>query len=239
MRNARMTIWLMVVVLISCFCLQKAMAATIIYDDGLTHSIGSTGPYYYDRVEVKDSFLGGVTTANLLSGNSVYDLKAYDHSLINISGGLANNGILAYDFSEVYITDGGIPSYHALEAYHSSKIYMSGGEIGGHLYACNNSNVYISGGTIDEEIRAYDSSTITFIGNDFVFGGVNVGYGEYDTGGLDWVRAPLSWTLSNGDQFNYVVYFESDSTIVLIPEPATLLLLGLGTLVLRKSKLIN
>jgi hypothetical protein len=169
-----------------------------------------------------------------LPGGQIESLKAYNNSLINISGGYVGHDLFAYDSSTIYISGGTSTSYPNLRAYNSSKIYISGGDIFYDLYANAGSNIYVSGGTIGEEIRAYAGSTITFIGQNFVFAGVNVGYGEFNTGGRASVRAPLSWTLPNGDQLNYQIYFEQGSSIILIPEPATLLMLGLGGMLLRK-----
>ena len=240
MKNVKMTIWLLIISWVCFFNLPKAMGT--LYDDGLTHNIITN---FYNQIEIRDSFFGGVTKLNLLPGGLIYDVKVYDNSLLDVSGGESNNGIEAYNSSKVYISSGGIPSYHSLKAYDSSSVYMTGGGIGyetatgsGILYAYDNSNVYISGGYINGGVRAFSGSTVTFIGADFIFGGVSVNYGEYDTNGQDSVQAPISWSLPNGDTFSYNVIFYEGATVVLaeVPEPATLLLFSLGGLFLRKRR---
>jgi hypothetical protein len=41
--------------------------------------------------------------------------------------------------------------------------------------------------------------------------------------------------LTNGDPINNDFYIATNASIVLVPEPATLLLLGLGAVMLRKK----
>ena len=82
-----------------------------------------------------------------------------------------------------------------------------------------------------------DSSVITFIGADFAINGTPVAYGEYDTMGADWIHGTLTGTLADGVGKNQDFYIYDDSKIVLIPEPATLMLIAIGVpFLLKRSR---
>jgi hypothetical protein len=248
MTNVKMTIF--TVLLGCCLVLPKAGGA-ILFDDGKTQNIDRP---ISDEVLVKDSFFGSITTVNLLSGGAIeYDLKVYDNSQVNIFDGTIGDDLSAYDSSHVDIYGGWLSNnlnvynnsrvnvYDGtigddLSAHDNSQVYIYGGLINV-LWTYHNSNVYISGGRIGGEICAYgDDSTITFVGSNFAINGASVEYGVFDTSGLDWVHGTLTGTLSSGDELNNEVYIYRDSHIVLIPEPATLFLLGLVAVILRSKQ---
>ena len=126
-----------------------------------------------------------------------------------------------------------------LWALHNSQVNFSGGSIGRHLSTRDNSQVTFSGGSIGNTIYVgrYSStgSWIKFIGSDFAINGTPVNYGRFDTGVQDEVHGTLTGTLVNGGYLDNEFYIYADSSIILIPEPATLLLLGLGGLLLRRK----
>jgi len=214
------------------FFLTKA-GGTVIFDDGKIHNINRD---VMDSVQVWDSSSSNITIVNILSGAKMFDLDAYDRSIITVSGGSIDQNLHTEDSSQLTFSGGTIDNYLAACDY--SNVNFSSGIIGTNLVAIHYSSVIFSGGTIGDKIYAgndvQNSSVITFYGSDFAINGVPVGYGEFDTGGADWVSGTLTGTLANNDHLNNQFYIYGDSHIVLTPEPATIFLLGLGTVMLRR-----
>jgi hypothetical protein len=244
MKNVRMAICVVAVAWVCFFDLPKAAGVTY-FEDGLTHNIDWR---IEQSVYVKDSFLGGITTVNFLSDSSIkYYLFTYGSSQVIFSGGILEDSLFGYDNSQITIFGGSVaeslvqPGVDAfLYALDHSQITVFGGLVDQLIATCystveisggivvelstgDNSSAYISGGTITGETHASNYATITFAGSNFVFGGVNVGYGEFDTGGLNEVHATLTGTLFNGDQLNSVIYIHDNASIILIREPTHIL----------------
>jgi len=198
------------------------------------------------------------TSQVTVSGGSIGSfLQAYDSSQVTVSGGSVNSYLWVGDSSQVTVSGGSVWRWLVAEessqvtvsagsikedlfAEDSSQVTVSGGSIDLDLIARGTSDVTISGGSIGGEIfagHAYDdNSLITFVGRDFAINSISVGYGEFDTGGMDWVHGTLTGTLADGDPLNNGFYIYGDSSIVLVPEPATLSFLALGSLALLKKR---
>ncbi len=216
----------------------------------VTVSGGSIGSdllaYNTSQVTVSGGSIGSFLQAHdssqvTVSGGSVNSyLWASDISQVTVSGGSVGRWLLAEETSQVTVSGGSIEE--DLFARDSSQVTVSGGSIDLDLIASETSEVTISGGLISEGIwagvRPTDDSLITFDGSDFAINGISVGYGEFDTGGMDWVHGTLTGTLANGDPLNNGFYIYGDSSIVLVPEPATLSFLALGGLALLRKRRI-
>ena len=168
---------------------------------------------------------------NLLDGG-ISAFQAWNSSTVNISGGsIMYSGSEAHDSSTVNITGGSITGY--LQVWESSTLNISGGSItGNYLAVLGNSITNISGGSVDGLLYAHESSTVIFNGYDF-----ELGNGLFwDIGGQTILGTGiLKGKWFDNTNFEIDIYtHESAATIMAIPEPATILLLSLGGLFLRK-----
>ena len=253
MKSKKIQLWS--IFLFSVFCVistnSKASPIATIFDDGQTHNIDydvfDNGGF--PDVWVRNSSSGQKTTVNLLSGGSIKStLSAFGNSEVNISGGDIGMGLGSLDNSQVYVSGGWIGNFAALDnsqvyvsggwilsliIYNSSQVEVSGGTIDSDLHSEGNSQANILGGYIGGDIKLSEEGIVTIYGNDFVLNGVAVGTGTFGAG----EGGRLTGLLANGDPINNIISFYSDdSRLILIPEPATLFLLGFGAVMLRKKR---
>lgn len=288
MKNARMTIWL--VVLVAIMVTNQGFGWTQ-FNDGGTYDID----YEVNDVWVDYSAPNMQTTVNLINGGVISPgkLNGYNDSKINISGGKAgvvnaydnsqvtmNSGIsrlYAYDNSQVTMNNCGMSSLYAydnsqvtinngslanLYAFHDSEIALNGvgtRAISGYLNLQNNAQLVMSGGRVNclhmednskvimsggdvyhHSLRIDDSSILALDGSSFRIDGVPFTSGEitsilrgsYSDDPYRW----LTGTLASGEMINYGFQIGNNAKIVLVPEPTTILLLGLGGLAVFKRK---
>lgn len=215
------------------------------YSDGKINISGGTIGYHL--------LAGGNSQVTLSSGTVSY-LTANDNSKITMSGGtmagFASNGSSQFTMSggtvsssvdaggnsQLTVSGGTIGG--KLYLFGSSQVTMSGGTVTGYLRSEQSGNVSWSGGTISQNIRFEGNGILTLIGTNFAIDGTPFSSGEITSIlGSSYSNDPfrrLTGTLSNGDIINNQFQLGNTSKIVLVPEPATLLLLGLGGLLLSK-----
>ena len=202
------------VIMVTVVCLGADEGKALILNDGGVHTVD----WIIDEpVSVEDSPGGDFTTLNLIDGGEISDwLNVLDYSQINLSGGSIGYDLFAYDFTNTTI---------------------SSGSIGYDLYAFDYSQVELTGGSIGEIISAREYSQVTIFGSDFAVDGIPIGYGPITEGTINelgMLTGTLTGTLVNGDFLNNDFDIDPDASIYLIPEPASIMFLGLGALWLRR-----
>jgi len=238
-------------------------ATALLLNDGGTHII-SDATYTGDTIYVRNANCGssldprascaspGVPTdLSVTSGATVGQLEARDSSTIDMSGGTINTFVDSYGTSQVTIS-GGLVTYSA-SANDTSTFEISGGNLpygiwvygeanftltGGLLNSLDtygSSKATLRGGSIYVLLWSHENSTIEVVGSGFQVDGTPVGEGPLlATSGV------LSGTLENGNAINNSFYVYDSSSIVLVPEPDTVVLgvtalLGLGLLSVRRA----
>ena len=123
----------------------------------------------------------------------------------------------------VNLLDGGcVPN---VSVFDNSAFNMFGGTICPYgLETYDNSTAYICGGIIYRNLALHNDSQVTIAGTRF-----NCPYGTFHN-----PNSTLAGILLNGDPIVSLCYVLDSATMTLVPEPATLLLLGLGAVILRR-----
>jgi len=178
------------------------------------------------------SMFGGTTealaynqsTINVVGG-TIYTLLSYDFSNVNVFGGQVN-GITAYDTSTINVLDNA--NLFALFALDSGVINMSGG-LTRRIAVGEFGTVNLLGGLVSEELWAGDSGIINVYGynlSKFPTGG-HYGFGFVSGEWAD--RTAFSINLSGVDTYSRVILYQ-------VPEPATVLLIAIGSIILRSRR---
>jgi hypothetical protein len=257
MRNAKL-VWVIVVVL---SVATSPLLGVVHFMDGGIHDIDyDVG----DEVEVDshDPGPGLYTTVNILEGGRIDFLLWSNHnSRVNMSGGWVDGTLVTGNTSQAYISGGLIQELAVLD---NSQVEISGGVIAGRMQVNNQTRVEIYGGSIDGNLEVRDEcrvdiyggsiggalilepgpwplpAVLTIHGSDFAINGQPVGYGN--VWGLyhgPWENEPtrrLTGRLNSGELIDNDFYIGHGSKIILVPEPAAIVLLALGAVMLRRRR---
>jgi hypothetical protein len=182
------------------------------------------------------------TMVNMSGGEVFGGIYLYDASTFNMTGGIGNI-LESYEFSTANISgnDSSRPLY--IYTRDSSIINFSGTADASQLQAYNTAKINITGGNVDA-LAAYNNGIINIYGGNIVFNARALDNAAINIFGYDLYKSPTGGT-GNGfvqgyfnDHSFFKFNFEGTDTyshVNLIPEPATVLLLGTGGLFLRKK----
>jgi hypothetical protein len=205
------------------------------------------------QLDIQNNGQATVTDSHLSYVNSLYM-----NTSLNLINTTVNSGIRLFDTSRLTVSTG--TSLDTISLRQNNTLTFSGG-MAQSIGVAGNSLVEISGGNITE-IGAIDYGTIEVTGGHIQILKAISGCQAYISGGyVDNIFADnASLFVINGFNFNYsygyitdtygtvtgtllsgesvMINFErlGDAQILIIPEPATLLLFGLGTLALRRHR---
>ena len=210
-------------------CIVSATAEAFInYTDGLVHDIDWP---IYDDVSVQNT-----TTLNLLENGYITDLTSAHNSVVNIFGGSIGEHLESQYSSHVYMYGGAINgSFWAVD---DSRVDMTGGVVED-IKIDNNAEFVLSGGSIGNRLDV-ELGTLIIQGSNFAVDGNPVGYGVLGSVFGGWLAdepdRQLTGILDSGELIDNPFRVASIGEIVLVPEPASFLLLSSGLAMLRKKR---
>lgn len=185
-----------------------------IYNDGtMVNMLGGL----VDRIETFDASALNVT------GGDISTILALGSTIVNVSGGYVY-GIEAGNHSTVNFS--GNASALSIIAGSSGTINMAGGSIK-YLRAGDTGTINLYDGIVSECLNAWDAAAVNIYGYGF----------SHDPGAGDWDGGQLTGFWLNDVGFSVDLY-DSDTYdhINLVPEPASLLLFGFGSLILSRRR---
>lgn len=218
---------------------QNASAATIVISNGLAppnpeNVIDAGNSFPSDRVVVLNN--GCEFLVSCPSPGAATTVKIAE-------GGLVGSNLLVFQSSSILMTGGSVESSLGADFY--ATVTIGGGQIGG-LVMFGASAATVTGGSIGtaevvgsmalrggqlDYLLVYGGGAVTIFGSDFRLDGIPVGFGAIDAG-----LGRLTGRLASGDsldlEFERSVFGAPPSgTITLVPEPNTIVLLGVSLVV--------
>ncbi|MHC4499398.1 MAG: PEP-CTERM sorting domain-containing protein [Planctomycetota bacterium] len=188
-------------------------SVSIYNDDTVVDMLGGTvdsiGTYDASTLKV---FAGYVST-----------LDALEYSTVNISAGFVY-GLVVSNQAVASFSDAA--DLFAPRARHFGTINMTGGTVD-HLGAIDSGTINLYGGIIADYLVALDSAAVNIYGHDLLKTASGGAYGYGQASGF-WLN-DTTFTIDLNDAETY-------DHINLIPEPSSLALLALGSLLLRRRR---
>lgn len=238
------------VIMVLLFAFENQSQADIDIQDGGVHVIdhnqySSRSIYVYVDRTINNN---PGTHLDLVNGGNIGKLYMFQKSSLNMTGGTINSLLRGWGNSTITISGGSIYDFYTLD---NSTATMTGGMVQGTLAAGFNSIITMSGGSFGKTM-AYYNGIINLVGTDFKVDGTPLSYGDKlsnfatfypiipDGQGYytNCYSGTITGRLADGSYLNNTFIIDATGTanIYVVPEPATLLLLGLGGLVLRKHR---
>ena len=124
-----------------------------------------------------------------------------------------------------------------LSVFEDSQIEIRGGRLSGYtIWMFGNSRVTIRGGWITSSMQLSDYPTVVLDGSNFMFDGQPVSYGTYPI-----PEGRVSGILADGIFYDqqYVHDELRGGALILVPEPASIILFGLGGIMFITRRKMN
>ena len=236
-------------ILITC---SVAIAGVDVYwDDGETHTIDDD-THWLDTIRLDSNVENSPGThLNITGDGYVSSLITYNNSTATINCNIVNS-IDARGNSTINL----IQAWNSLKtcARDNATINISGGTIGS-IYATDSSTIYMSGGTTQSSIAVRQDAVLYLDGTNFSMKNsegdiISLSYGDklsdytgcYDDGTGLYYYGTIWGDFADGGFVcsKFRIYntgdYEGVADIIIIPEPATLALLGIGGVLIRRKK---
>lgn len=155
---------IVLLIVLSIFAINStAMADDFYIDDGgsltIDHATWQNDRLWFDY-DIYTAPNPG-THVDLVTNGVVYDLRTYNNSSLDISGGTIRDDLRTYGNSTAKISSGSVNFIHA---WANSDIEITGGTIGDTVNTWDNSTVKISNGLIGDNFQLQHNSTVYFSG---------------------------------------------------------------------------
>ncbi len=236
---------------------NPAVMASIVYDsvdailyidDVVSHTIDYS-TYKDDWVFLDYNMPGNPGThVDIVDGGEVTLARAHNRSSITMNGGTVVRHLQATDDSSIIFSGGTVGG--VLHATDNGRITMTGGHSANRVQAVGESRITMSGGSVGNSLNVYYSGTIYLDGTDFEVNGIELTNGDklsdfvplVEDDDHDKYIGTITGTLADQSPLNTAFFifnteiYAGTADIYIIPEPCSLVLLGLGGLVLRRGK---
>ena len=230
-KSIRKAIFLLLMVL-------SSPVTAVIFEDGGYHLINDNT--YQDGWVYLDSNIANVpgTHLELTDGGSIGWLFPYNNSMATINGGSIGE-LWANDNSTVTFNGGSTGD--DLWASGNSTVEVTGGLIGDALSSHDSSMIKLSGGSIGGGLSASGNSIIYLYGSGFSVAGQTLKYGDslrdYGTVG-SYITGTITGILQDDSVLNntFSIPTATNADIIVVPEPVSILLFGLGGFLIRRKK---
>jgi len=183
---------------------------------------------------------GGIISGNLhphddsvveIVGGEIGSLNSWMNSSVVFNGGSVAEVFTVHGRSRLSFSGGAVACN--VSSWDQAVVEIAGGVLGDGVTAAKESRMTISGGEITGDIVAgyhtslvYDASTIVLVGTEFEVNGVPIGYCTLESS--QHASGRIAGSLLSGHRLDTDFFIYDGASIVLIPEPSTLILLCMG-----------
>jgi hypothetical protein len=220
------------------------LADIVSINDGMSHTINDY-TYLLDTVWLDHpmdipNFPG--THVDLAAGGVVTNLTACNNATISVTGGTVMGYLVGVGNSQVSMISGDVG--WGISAYRNASVTISGGmvtfDMRPDLRTNYNGTIYLDGS--DFEVTDLNGNTIILSNGDKLSDFVSLVEWRPQGDIWDYYTGTIIGTLADGStlhsefEISNTGFYEGIADIVIIPEPGTVFLLGVGCLVFRRRR---